>query len=552
MKELNFFNNNGSKRERRWVIWFAVGVMITTSLPYLLGYSNQDQYWRFSGFLFNVEDGNSYIAKMLRGSTGEWLFRTPYTAIPQPGILLFLPYLLLGKLASPPALHEQLVALYHLFRIGAGIIMILATYEFLAVFIEGISPRQLATILATLGGGLGWILVISGNPEWMGSLPLEYYSPETFGFLSFYGTPHLALARGMLLGGFTIFLKHSGATFSRKSLLKRAAICGILFLIGGLAQPLIVPIAYAVFLMYFVLSGIWVFTRREQLSVIERSEWKGQVLFAGIASAFPLPYLVYLLFVVKNDHFVQLWSSQNIILSPHPYHYLLAFAVILPLSMVGNFIMVKENPWKGRFLAAWLLLFPVLAYAPVNLQRRLPDGIWVVLVASSVYGLMSIGIQPLWKRVLSLLITFLALPSTVFLLVGGINAALAHRVPVYRPADEIAAFSYLAGNAHLGDVVLGSYNTGNALPSWAPVTVLAGHGPESADLTRHLEEIRHFYNLDVCSRPCMELLKENQVRFVFWGPEEHQLGQGNPGMLNILKTGFTKGEYQVFEFGDFR
>jgi hypothetical protein len=120
--------------ERRWVWIYAVLVMLVTAIPYFLGYASQGEGWRFSGFVFGVEDGNSYIAKMLSGAAGNWLFRTPYTTEPQRGVLAFLPYLLLGKLASHPALHEQLVALFHLFRILAGMLEILATYQFLAFF----------------------------------------------------------------------------------------------------------------------------------------------------------------------------------------------------------------------------------------------------------------------------------------------------------------------------------------------------------------------------------------------------------------------------------
>jgi len=552
MKGVNSLDKVSTRRERRWVLWFAIGVMIMTSLPYLLGFSNQDQDWRFSGFVFNVEDGNSYIAKMLRGSIGEWLFRTPYSTIPQQGILLFLPYLLLGKLVSPPAVHEQLVALYHLFRIGAGILMILATYDFLAVFIEGVCHRRLATIAATLGGGLGWILVISGNPGWMGSLPLEYYSPETFGFLALFGIPHLALARGMLLWGLTVFLTRAGQLSSRKLLLEQAVTCGLLLFIGGLVQPLVIPIAYAVLCTNLVLSGFWLFSRRKLLPESEKLYWKTQVLFAGIAAAVPLPYLMYLLFIVKFDPFVQLWSDQNIILSPHPFHYLLAFVVMLPFSFIGARLMMWENPWKGRFLVAWLLLFPALAYAPVNLQRRLPEGVWVVLVATAVFGLTRIGIHPSWKRVLSYVLSALILPSTAFLYIGGIKAAFTHQAPVFRPVDEIAAFSYLAREADQGDVVLGSYYTGNALPAWAPVTVLAGHGPESAELTRHLEEINRFFNLELCSNPCKELVEKNQVRFVIWGPEERKLGNGNPGQMGIWREVFIRGEYKIFEISQWK
>ena len=55
------------------------------------GFWLQGSDWRFTGFFIGVEDGNSYIAKMLSGTAGNWIFRTPYTAYPQNGFLAFLP-----------------------------------------------------------------------------------------------------------------------------------------------------------------------------------------------------------------------------------------------------------------------------------------------------------------------------------------------------------------------------------------------------------------------------------------------------------------------------
>src|SRR5512133_2999907 len=98
--------------------------MTVTTLPYLFAYSQQGASWRFTGFLFGIEDGNSYIAKMLNGTAGAWLFRTPYSALPQNGVLLFFFYILLGKLAAPPGLHDQLVGMFHLTRFAGGMLAI--------------------------------------------------------------------------------------------------------------------------------------------------------------------------------------------------------------------------------------------------------------------------------------------------------------------------------------------------------------------------------------------------------------------------------------------
>ena len=127
---MDFSNKHVSNIEYRWVIVYAVTVMLILTLPYVMGYAVEGESWKFTGFAFGVEDGNSYIAKMLSGAAGNWLFFTPYTSFPQNGVLAYLPYILLGKLSSPPGQHIQLVVIFHLFRIIAGILAIIATYDF--------------------------------------------------------------------------------------------------------------------------------------------------------------------------------------------------------------------------------------------------------------------------------------------------------------------------------------------------------------------------------------------------------------------------------------
>ncbi len=216
--------------EKRWVLVFATLVMVATTIPYVLAYAGQGPDQRFTGALIGVEDGNSYIAKMLDGSAGAWLFRTPYTTFPQNGLLAFFPYLLLGKLAASPGLHDQLVALFHLFRIAAGILSILAAYDFLSMFLKRESNRRIGTALAAAGGGLGWILILSGLGDWLGSLPLEIYSPESFGFLELYTLPHLALARACLLWGLVCYLRSSPGV-PGSSWMRNSATGGMFFLI---------------------------------------------------------------------------------------------------------------------------------------------------------------------------------------------------------------------------------------------------------------------------------------------------------------------------------
>jgi len=67
-------------QERKFALFFAALLCLITLIPYVAGFAAQGADWRFTGFLIGVEDGNSYIAKMLSGAQGDWLFRTPYSS----------------------------------------------------------------------------------------------------------------------------------------------------------------------------------------------------------------------------------------------------------------------------------------------------------------------------------------------------------------------------------------------------------------------------------------------------------------------------------------
>ena len=307
--------------ERRWVFYFAVLVLLLTLLPYLIGFAVQGPDYRFTGFLIGVEDGNSYIAKMLAGSAGAWLFRTPYTPSPQQGVVMFLPYLLLGKLASSPGLHLQLVALYHLFRLAAGFLMIQASYDFLAFFVQDIRLRRFGLALVILGGGLGWVLVLIGKDWWLGSLPLDFYSPETFGFLGLFGVPHLTLARALLLWALLAYLRLWGGGNDLPAIKKQTKKIVIFWVLAGLVQPLATLVIGFVIALH--LGGVLLWQALfDKPGLKPTRNIFGWIAVAGILPTFLLLYNVW---AVATDPYLQAWTAQNIIRSPHQLHYLLDY-----------------------------------------------------------------------------------------------------------------------------------------------------------------------------------------------------------------------------------
>ena len=509
------------RSELNWALGYSVALAIVTSLPYLLAGRNQGADWRFTGFLFGVEDGNSYIAKMLGGYQGAWLFRTPYSTVDQRGVLAFLPYLVLGKLAGSS--HETMVIAYHALRLIGLPLLVLATYRFVGRFSDQIVWRKWATLLATVGGGLGWVVLLAGEPNWLESLPLDFYSPETFGFLAVYGLPHLVLGRAVLLAALASYLDAT-----------RGWTAGFLLLLAGLLHP---PI---------VLSGLAAITAHQvaALGFAAGSQRAVGLRHFGRTVLPVFPLLGYLGATYGRDPFLQSWAEQNVILSPNPLHYLLAFGAVLPLAIAGAIRCLKRREVALLFPVTWAIVLPLLAYAPVNIQRRLPEAGWVALLALGAVGAQQLSGR--WQAILRVGLTVLLLPSTLVILIAGVQTASRPGPPAFRPAAEVAAFTWLREEVVAGEVLLAAYPTSNALPAWAPVRVVAGHGPETPGLAQLLPQVEGFFKVESSEQDRQDLVLAQQVDLLFYGPAERALGGWEPASWDCLRPIYDAAGYEVF------
>ena len=122
-----------SRSEWRSVLLLALVVVVITTAPYCWRGRSREDDWHFSGFLFGVEDGNSYLGKMRLGARGVWdffLFYTPeaHDSVP----LVFLPYILPGQIVghlfadTDPALTPALIVTYHVMRVVFDALLIVA------------------------------------------------------------------------------------------------------------------------------------------------------------------------------------------------------------------------------------------------------------------------------------------------------------------------------------------------------------------------------------------------------------------------------------------
>ena len=524
-------------KERKWVIIVTIMILIITTIPYFYGFMNQGEDWYFTGFVFGVEDGNSYIAKMLRGTAGDWLFHSPYSPYYQRGFLAFFPYILLGKLISSPGVHEQLIVLFHIYRWIAGLAMALASYRFIAMLIKDTAYRKIGFVIIIAGGGLGWISILANGHIVDNRIPLELYSPESFSLLSVYGLPHLAMARALLLWGFVKYVEEN------ERINKPGIQAGIIWLVMGLFQPLYIVVTWLVILTHNIFLFIKTSLQERCINIVKHID---QCYFNRMISSVLISsiFVIYTLISFNTDQYLIGWSEQNIIKSPPVIDYLLSYGIFIPFAIFSSGKIINDKNDKALMLVGWLVIFPLLAYAPINIQRRLLEGYWVVLITLTIFAIRNLGNikNTIWK----ILIIF-SLINFVLIIYGGIISVATTKKPLFRSAREINVIKELNSICEPGDIVLANYELSNVIPAWTPVFTILGHGPESINLVEIQEEVDEFFDPDYPVDKKKSIIEDFKINFIIFGPDEQIMRENDFKHQGIrLQRVYHDGEYSIY------
>lgn len=494
-------------RPREWlfVVVFAVIALLITTLPYANGFARSgsagDPGAAFGGFLFGVEDGNSYLAKMRQGARGSWSFRIVYTTEPHEGAFLFAPYLLMGAIANTTD-TDRLMGVFHAARILCGALLIGVLYLFIARYLPGVGARRVTLILICFGGGLGWLVILVGLSGWDGLPPLDTYLPEGYTFYLLYGLPHLSLARAALLGGFLCIFHAAGLSTShqRPAMIAWSIAAGVSWLVMGLCVPFYIGVLYVLLAIWGL--AVWIRERRFPLVLLIR---------IGIAAAIPAPYLLYSYLSFSRNAVFTAWQAQNVLPSPPPLHYLPAYGLIVLLAVLSLRAAWRKTRIDHVLIVGWVVAMPLLAYFPVAVQRRMLEGIYVPLGILAVMTIWRLG----RRRWIAVITVCSALFATNFLLLfNGLMLTSSRATSVFVPAEQREAFGWLEVNAEPGEAVLSTAYIGNRVPAYTDLIVYVGHGPETVDYGAKRARAEQFLSGAMSADQAVDLLTANRIRYV--------------------------------------
>jgi hypothetical protein len=492
--------------------------LLSISLPYLAAQSQSNEERIFGGFLLNPIDGNSYLAKMRQGYEGSWLFKLPYTSNPGSGAPLNLYYLFLGHVAR--WFRLPLIFVFHLARITGAFLLALAVYRLMKALFSQPSARFLAFTLALFGSGMGWLAAA------FGVFTSDFWVAEAYPFLTGFTNAHFPL--GMALQVWLI----TPSTGDEKLSWRRI----IATLLGSALLSIIYPFGWVVAAAVTGVSAAWLLWKK--------ADWQhGCIHWLSILLG-GAPYMLYSIWVVSNHPVLRLWNAQNLTPASGLLDLLISFSPLLIFIAIGIIAFrFQLDQLELRIITIWLIVGVLLVYLPISLQRRLISGLYVPMAAFAVL-LFSQVRRPLMRTGLTVTLFALALPTNLLILSGSYQASQRQDEALFVYRAEAASFAWLDSNAQPGSVVLSSTRTGLLIPAYADVQTVVGHPFETVDATAREAEVKAFFAGQLSDEEITQLLSEQGVDYIFYGPREGEIG--TMPVISGMETVYDQGGVQIW------
>jgi hypothetical protein len=540
-----------SLSENRWLLILGAAALLWANVPYLVGYAVQDSQHLFSGFFIFEQDGFSYLAKMRQGAQGNWLFRLPYTTETHEGVLLFILYLVAGKLSRVVGLSS--VAFYHLVRLLGSVLLLLTGARFVSRFADSRRWRLLSWVLILFGGGVDWLISMTDARY----VSYTSVAPDAFVYSILFGPPHVMIALALLLWTLLrtsdLFRRGTKISGPRAVLSVAAGGLGV-----ALSRPEYVPILLAVTAVYW-LALCWKDRRPHPLELCS----------AAGAQLPALLYGSYVYFVSRTNPAIAAWTAQNPFESPSLPNLLAGLGLLFVPATLGvadwpaASAMPRRTWWRNRdrlLLTSWLLLLPILLYLPLSLNRRLVGGAQFSMAIVAGYwidhNLMPWLSTLPWKRLAAAPILALATAGlTSYPILFGLSAASfvsTRPDSLFISPDELAALEWL-GDQDGQPIVLADERAGNHIPAFSDAIPVLGHPIETLAVARKRSDIERFYSAGTSTADREALLELYGVDLVWWGPIEQaangseQIGENIIFEQGAIKLSTTpRGRYSSF------
>ncbi len=540
---------------REWLFAFLIAAILTALLqiPYALGYALARPGTEFTGLMVNVEDG-SYLSAIGQGIAGAWLYHTPFTTEPHAPAFIEVFYLALGHLAR--ALNLSAVAMWHVARVAADLILFLAVFGFISFFLDSPAQRRIAYLVALLSAGFDLLRLPFDPPSMFEAVPVDLHIPEAHLFFSALTYPHFAISVALVLATFWLLLRALSASGKTQWAYAFGAAVGNVLI--GIVYP------FLIYLMVAVMGAYYLFLVWRQHQVL----WREAAALC-LAFAVPAPLFVYYQYALMTNPVLQIWNAQAVTLSPNPIHFVLTYVTLLPFALLTLRPIAQMEEQRKRataFLWVWVCAVALLLYTPITQQRRFVEGVQVPLAILATLGLFEValpwlartrvfvalsrrpsysvaGLQRLvtvgWIAVASLTSVYVWLSSVALL-------AFEQPYPLFRPVVEIQAMDWLGDHTARNASIFSSYWSGSFIPARAGNSVFIGQRDETIHFDDKRRASEKFFAASTDDAWRANLLRQYGIAYLFYGRGERDLGQFDPARASYLQLVFSNDAAQIY------
>lgn len=523
-------------------VWFyALFLALLTSLPYMAGAVTTLDAHQYNGApvlpLGQQLDYQVYIASMHWAARGQWAYTLPFsheahTSIP----LVHATYTILGAISGLFGLDVVLV--YHLARFAFTFVMVQALWRFMAHFLQPALQRWLALLLATLGSGWSWLILLLDPTLAVQVSPLEFWLADAFNLFGAMLVPHFALAITLQI----VIMLCLEAWLRDKRAASLVIMTAVLIYVAGM-QPYTAPFWGGLIFLRAVF-----FWRQNH-------HWR-PLLWLVIPVGLHLLIVAALTVTMQLDPVWTSFMAQTATDSPPPIYYLLAYLpYLLPiLFALPRFLKELDQRWLLPVL--WILLVLLLLYAPLPAQRRYLIGLQTPLALLAAWSLIRLPVYRFSRSLrLAAVSVYLVLVCAGFLVLwtGSVTNAISDsQSEQYFTADEVAAYNWLQSQSTPDDLVLTVFSLdGRYSGGWLGMAVgqriYLGHWAMTAFAGSKLEAITRFYNPSVGDDWRQQFLQEIDARYIWYDPDARSTGNWEPSTATYLDPVFTNETITIYE-----
>lgn len=546
-----------TRREWLPVVAFALVLMAVTSIPYFYAQQIAAPDQQFMGVVVNMQDHLQYFSWMREAR--EFPERlaanqlTPETSTP---LLFNLLWYVLGRIQDITGLDTP--TLFQATRWLAGLAAVACIYFFAGLVFRERFKRWLATLLGVLAGGVGYIWVIEQfitDQQMSLAKAFTLFTAEPNTFYTVMAFPHFTLATALITLIFGVVL-----IAQRTQNLRYAWLAAAITLFLSLQH------AYDMFTIYGVIGMyglfLWLRDRRFPLFMFKT----GVIIL--LISVWPAlqAFLITNVDEVWRGVLAQFDNAGAWTPAPYFLPLLMGFAWLLAIWAIDVRKPLKERDDTDLFILAWFLAHFILVYLPFNFQIHLLSGWQVITGVLATIGI-SRRLVPLLRRLLprmteqrrllvaSGLLLALVVPVNLYLFAQRFldlrradagDPSLAETSYFFLSNAEVAAFDYIEAQATTETVVLSGLDMGQFVPALTGGRSFIGHWAQTLNFFDKREMVAAFFNPATDAAERQRILADYKVAYVYYGPEEAQIGDYDPSAAAYLEPVFTQDDVTVY------